>query len=143
MTTGWVLVQPCEADCIILKTITGKTHKMGDYGGKATSAPPTPPPKVKVNLFPSWPASSPYVTAVGATRFINDVVGGPEAAVSNEDHFGSGGGFSPWAFLEGTTYAKTATDHYLRTVDPSTLPPAADVPKDGRATPDVSALGTG
>lgn len=116
---------------------------MGDYAGKAGPKPPPPPPVTHINLWPSWPASSPYVTSVGATRFINDVVGGPEAAVSDEDHFGSGGGFSPWTFLDGMPYASTATSHYLSTVAPSTLPPAASIPKDGRATPDVSALGTG
>ena len=47
----------------------------------------TPTPK----LYPSWPASSPWVTAVGATRFVGQVVGGEEMAT---DQFGSGGGFS-------------------------------------------------
>eukprot|EP00038_Savillea_parva_P005936 m.160757 g.160757 ORF g.160757 m.160757 type:complete len:679 (+) comp11989_c0_seq1:185-2221(+) len=135
--------KPCEATCEVFKTITGTTHKMGDWAGRA-GKPPAPPPKpTHATLWPSWPASSPYVTSVGATRFINDVVGGPEAAVGEEDHFGSGGGFSPWAFLEMQPYQKAAADHYLSTVAPSTLPPAEDIPKDGRPTPDVSALGTG
>mmetsp|Transcript_34801 Transcript_34801/g.48567 ORF Transcript_34801/g.48567 Transcript_34801/m.48567 type:complete len:692 (-) Transcript_34801:106-2181(-) len=135
--------KPCEASCLVLKTITGTTHKMGDYAGKAAKMPPAPPAPTKINLWPSWPASSPYVTSVGATRFINDVVGGPEAAVGEEDHFGSGGGFSPWTFLDALPYAKDATTHYLSSVDPSTLPPKDSIPTDGRATPDVSALGTG
>ena len=29
---------------------------------------------------PSWPASSPWVTAVGATRFVNQSAGMPERA---------------------------------------------------------------
>jgi len=144
---GWnFIMKPCtgsacQGECQVMKTITGTNHKMGDFCGKAAKMPHP----AKVMLWPSWPASSPYVTAVGATRFINDVVGGPEAAVSDEDHFGSGGGFSPWAFCPAPEYTKKATAHYLTTVAPSTLPDPSkvDIPKDGRATPDVSALGTG
>ena len=42
-------------------------------------------------LYPSWPASSPWVTAVGSTRFVDQKVGNEEMAT---DQFGSGGGFS-------------------------------------------------
>ena len=45
----------------------------------------------KPALWASWPASSPYVTAVGATRFIGQHPGSGEMA---SDQFGSGGGFS-------------------------------------------------
>ena len=38
-----------------------------------------------------FPASSPWVTAVGATRFVNQTIGMAEMAT---DQFGSGGGFS-------------------------------------------------
>ena len=47
------------------QTITG-TLRGGD----------TPKPA----LYPSWPASSPWVTAVGATRFQGQEVGNPEMA---------------------------------------------------------------
>jgi len=90
-------------------------------------------------LWPSWPASSPWVTAVGATRFLDDVVSnGTEAAVSAEDGFGSGGGFS-WDFGV-PSYQKAAVGQYL-----STAPelPAAAYAKSGRGTPDVAALGAG
>ena len=43
-------------------------------------------------LYPSWPASSAWVTAVGATRFIDQKPDQDEMAT---DQFGSGGGFSP------------------------------------------------
>merc|ERR1712151_1120541 len=42
-------------------------------------------------VLPSWPATSPWVTAVGGTKFKDQVLGGSEVAV---DIFGSGGGFS-------------------------------------------------
>lgn len=48
--------------------------------------------KTSVTLWASWPASSPWVTAVGATRFEGQKVGNPEMAT---DQFGSGGGFYP------------------------------------------------
>ena len=40
-----------------------------------------------ISLYPSWPASSPWVTAVGATRFIHEKEGAGEMA---SDSFGSG-----------------------------------------------------
>lgn len=93
-------------------------------------------------LWPSWPASSPWVTSVGATRFKDDVVGAPEVAVGQEDGFGSGGGFSK-DFPVGT-WQKAAVQSYL-TANAATLPSKTAVKwyPDGRATPDVSALGTG
>ena len=111
--------------------------------GKTPAAPPPAPPGQAVPLYPSWPASSPWVTAVGATRPYNDKLGGEEAAVSAEDHFGSGGGFS--TMFDVGDWQKDAVEHYFATVDPTTLPDtsAATYPRGGRATPDVAALGTG
>lgn len=86
-------------------------------------------------LWPSWPASSPWVTAVGATEFINNVVAsGPERAV---ERFGSGGGFS--TMFPQATWQKTAVEAYLNSGTP--LP--SHFARGGRATPDVSALGDG
>jgi len=87
-------------------------------------------------LYPSWPASSPWVTAVGATRFVDQQPGQEEMAV---DQFGSGGGFSKMfdAFLA----QKVAVAKYL---DSATgLPPQSMFSAGGRATPDVAALGEG
>ena len=112
--------------------------------GSAPSAPPPPPgPATAEPLWPSWPASSPWVTAVGATRFQGDKVGNAEAAVSTEDHFGSGGGFS--LMWDAPKWQKDFTAKYFTTVDNSTLPDPtkASYPKGGRGTPDVAALGTG
>lgn len=94
----------------------------------------------KVVLWPSWPASSPWVTAVGATRFVGQEAGNEEMAT---DQFGSGGGFSSQFDQTNAAWQADATAKYLKTVDPSTLPPADSFPATGRGTPDVSALGEG
>jgi len=87
-------------------------------------------------LYPSWPASSPWVTAVGATRFVDQQPGQKEMAV---DQFGSGGGFSK--MFDAFPAQKAAVKTYL---DSATgLPPQSMFPAGGRATPDVSALGEG
>lgn len=89
-------------------------------------------------LYDSWPAQSPYITAVGATRFINQQPSGGEQAC---DQFGSGGGIS---FRNNTrpTWQVDAVSHYFNTVAKSKIPPATMYGK-GRATPDVAALGEG
>merc|ERR1712139_485110 len=92
--------------------------------------------KATVKLWPSWPASSPWVTAVGSTRFVDQKVGQPEMAT---DQFGSGGGFS--FQFDAPDEQKAAVANFLK-VSPQ-LPPDGTFPKGGRATPDVSALGEG
>lgn len=87
-------------------------------------------------MWPSWPASSPWVTAVGSTRFLNQQPGSGEQAT---DQFGSGGGFS--AQFDQGTWQKDAVTTFLNTA--TDLPPASYFPAGGRATPDVSALGEG
>ena len=97
--------------CSIFLSVNGtKAHKDALYGkpgpsiegicttfSKVTGSKKQPgvlsnvPGKMHINLYPSWPASSPYVTAVGSTRFVNQKVGQPQMAT---DQFGSGGGFS-------------------------------------------------
>ena len=131
--------------CEIFAELPSKTRPdPKTTSGSAPSAPPpTPGPAKAQPLWPSWPASSPWVTAVGATRFQGDVVGNAEAAVSTEDGFGSGGGFS--TMWDAPDWQKDITAKYLRTVDASTLPDPtkASYPKTGRGTPDVATLGTG
>jgi len=85
-------------------------------------------------FFPAYPSTSIYVTGVGATEFIGTSVGPEKATVS----FGSGGGFS-WHFAR-PSYQNTAVNNYLST---ATLPAAHFFNRNGRATPDVSALGIG
>ena len=92
-------------------------------------------------LWPSWPASSPWVTAVGATRFVGQRVGGEEMA---SDSFGSGGGFSTrFGQDPDAKWQQRAVAEYLSTVEASSLPPASAFTSTGRATPDISVLGEG
>jgi len=84
---------------------------------------------------PSWPASSQYVTAVGATEFINEA-GGAERAVSM---FGSGGGFS--SADNQPSYQQAAVSNYFKVQ--TELPAAHFYNNSGRGTPDVAALGMG
>ena len=61
------------------------------------------------------------------------------------DQFGSGGGFSHWIPRDPeASYQDDAVSAYLSSVDTaSPFPPADAFNKDGRANPDVSALGEG
>eukprot|EP00998_Keelungia_sp_KM082_P009393 NODE_556_length_1813_cov_78.174377_g547_i0.p1 GENE.NODE_556_length_1813_cov_78.174377_g547_i0~~NODE_556_length_1813_cov_78.174377_g547_i0.p1 ORF type:complete len:553 (+),score=148.18 NODE_556_length_1813_cov_78.174377_g547_i0:71-1729(+) len=89
---------------------------------------------LKCKLYPSWPASSQWVTSVGSTRFIDQNEQKGEMAT---DQFGSGGGFSwdlsmpSWQTEAVAGYMKIATD----------IPPANEYNATGRATPDLAALG--
>ena len=95
--------------------------------------------KAKVQLWPSWPASSGWVTSVGATRFVGQKVGNEEMAT---DQFGSGGGFSKmFTIAADAKWQQEAVEGYLK--DAPMLPPKGSYPPGGRATPDVSALGEG
>lgn len=83
---------------------------------------------------PSFPATSAYCTSVGATRFISGTAGEEEAVTE----FGSGGGFS--LTFPMPSYQTAAVQNYLKT---ATLPPKKFFNAQGRATPDVAALGWG
>jgi tripeptidyl-peptidase-1 len=87
-------------------------------------------------LYASWPASSLYVTAVGATRFQGQTVGNPEQAT---DQFGSGGGFS--RIITQPSWQNAAVTSFY--AEETKLPPSTMYGKGGRATPDVAALGEG
>jgi len=92
-------------------------------------------------LWPSWPASSPWVTAVGATRFEGQTVGSTEMAT---DQFGSGGGFSSSFTQMNASWQTAAVKAYLSgSASLEKFPPAGTFAPGGRATPDVSALGEG
>lgn len=109
-------------------------------------------------LHASFPASSPYVTAVGATMLKDPkfalkgppppcssqgkqfacASGGTEVAVSaQEAGFTSGGGFSTYA--EMPSYQKAAVESYLSSG--TALPPSSYFKRGNRAYPDVSAMG--
>lgn len=93
-------------------------------------------PGKKPTLYPSWPASSPWVTSVGSTRFVGQKLYAEEMAT---DQFGSGGGFS--AMFPAFDDQKDAVEGYLKIAE--ALPPKGSFPPGGRGTPDVSALGEG
>merc|ERR1711920_544339 len=101
--------------------------------GRASSAIPS---AGHVELYPAWPASSPWVTAVGSTRFVNQKVGQPEMAT---DQFGSGGGFSD--MFPSFKDQQSAVEHYFKNAPQ--LPPDGSFSRGGRGTPDVAALGEG
>jgi tripeptidyl-peptidase-1 len=86
-------------------------------------------------LEPSFPAVSTYVTSVGATHFLQYGVG-PEGAVTQ---FSSGGGLS-WNDAI-PSYQKQAVDKYFAVA--KNIPASSYYNRQGRATPDVSALGIG
>ena len=95
----------------------------------------------QIELWPSWPASSPWVTAVGATRFIDQRADADEMA---SDAFGSGGGFSALFDRSDAPWQAAAAEAYLgRAGSLPKFPPSAAIPSRGRATPDVSLLGEG
>lgn len=113
--------------CLGYDSFNGTSKQTGLVSGGPSLIKPKPP-----KLYPSWPASSPWVTAVGATRFTN---------VKTEmasDAFGSGGGFS-WMFSRFKEQS-TAVDHHLKTAE---LPPHGYYASSGRGTPDVALLGEG
>jgi subtilase family serine protease len=154
-----------EGTCTLFSSVNGSHHEKGALAGRgtnhratgnctifskttgtktvegATSSKDTPGPS-NVQLWPSWPASSPWITAVGATRFVDQKVGKPEMAT---DQFGSGGGFS--AMFKQSPHAKwqmEAVAHYVNNPPKdSHYPPAGSFDPLGRATPDISALGEG
>ena len=119
---------PIEGVCTIFSKVTSTKPQPGTL----SNVPSTP----HINLYPSWPASSPYITAVGSTRFVNQKVGQPEMAT---DQFGSGGGFS--AMFGQSPNAKWQIEAVAQyTSSPPKdehFPPAGSFSKTGRATPDI------
>jgi tripeptidyl-peptidase-1 len=107
----------------------------------------------KPTLMPDFPASSPYVTAVGATQFqtattsttlapacasMPCATSGTEEAVSYQvAGFTSGGGFSNYEPTQ--SWQQAAVSAYLSSG--VQLPPASYFNASGRAYPDVAALG--
>jgi tripeptidyl-peptidase-1 len=86
-------------------------------------------------FVPSYPAGSPYVTAVGGTTLSKPFERGNEVAWS-----GSGGGFSN--IFQQPAWQKNAVQTYL-SKSGSNLPPSNLYNATGRAYPDVAAFSTG
>jgi len=89
-------------------------------------------------LWPSWPASSAWVTSVGGTRFQNQQPGQPEQAT---DQFGSGGGYSSMVDRSQAAWQEAVVSAYLKGSAP--MPPSSAYTATGRATPDVAGLAEG
>lgn len=87
------------------------------------------------NFDPSFPATSPYVTSVGATHFLQYGVGA-EGAVTQ---FSSGGGMSWYDPIP--SYQADAVAGYYKVAQ--NLPSAGYFNRAGRATPDLAAIGIG
>jgi subtilase family serine protease len=118
-----------QGTCTWYSAVTGTVLAPGSMSGGTAIG----------TLWPSWPASSPWVTSVGATRFAGQKVGGEEVA---SDQFGSGGGFSTqFAQSPDATWQSAMVAAYIRGAPQ--LAPAGSFPPLGRATPDVSTIGEG
>jgi tripeptidyl-peptidase-1 len=110
----------------------------GDSGSGYKPASDADGHKHKYKLWPSWPASSGWVTAVGATRFVDQKIGNAEMAT---DQFGSGGGFSDmFSIATDAKWQQADVQNYFK-IAPQL--PKKGFSKTGRGTPDVSALGEG
>lgn len=109
------------------------------------------------HLNPTFPAASPYVTAVGATQVnspqtslsnpppvcssgqVTCISSGTEVAVSyDQANFASGGGFSAYSSMP--SYQTTAVQGYLS--GGTALPPSSYYNAAGRAYPDIAAFGS-
>jgi len=84
-------------------------------------------------FYPSFPATCPYITSVGATAFITGTTGAEEAVYL----FKSGGGFSQEFSIPD--YQASDVAEYLNSG--VSLPESCAFNATGRATPDVAALG--
>ena len=93
--------------------------------------------KPQTSFYPTYPASLPSNTAVGATQMTSS--GDENSAVD-----WSGGGFSPSSYFVGKTDAPWQAEsvaHYF--ASGVTLPPSSKYDANGVGFPDMSALGVG
>jgi len=91
----------------------------------------------KCGFSPSFPATCPYVTAVGATQGVED--GSAEIACSSDTGGGitTGGGFS--TVFDQPKYQADAVQKYLQGAP--NLPPTSDFASTGRGYPDIASAG--
>jgi len=107
------------------------------------------------NMFPAFPACSPFLTAVGGTQIDDGVTGSNSAPICTSQYqcatggveivsstqtgslIVSGGGFSVYATRQ--QYQETVVAKYLKNT--TALPAASTFNAAGRAYPDVAALG--
>jgi len=89
-------------------------------------------------ISPSWPATCPYITAVGATQ--GPESGTPEITCCSNTGgvITSGGGFS--FYYPQPSYQAAAVTNYLKTAPAGTLPPSSMFNAQGRGYPDVAVM---
>jgi tripeptidyl-peptidase I len=88
--------------------------------------------------FPSFPATSPYVTAVGGTMGPNNGVGEVACASEGGGVITTGGGFS--TYYSAPAWQSDALSAFF--ADSTQPPPAAGFNHNGRGYPDVSLIAT-
>tara|TARA_B110000208_G_scaffold94972_1_gene119021 strand:- start:994 stop:3165 length:2172 start_codon:yes stop_codon:yes gene_type:complete len=96
-----------------------------------------------ITMYPAYPATDAYVTAVGGTEFIDDDATQGEQVVTE---FGSGGGFAVYPSAGGAAafaHQRSSVEAYLAALPASETPPAWLYNRSARVTPDVAALGFG
>eukprot|EP00474_Spongospora_subterranea_P008696 CRZ09154.1 hypothetical protein [Spongospora subterranea] len=108
----------------------------GDDGANSDSVRQDP---TTCGAAPNFPASCPYVTAVGATQGVES--GTDEVSCSSETGgiITSGGGFS--SCFDVPRYQRSAVQSFYRNSAPSALPNPSTYNKNGRGIPDVAMLG--
>jgi len=106
----------------------------GDSGSGCGGGGYDGPDACACQFYPSFPATSPHVTSVGATRFIT-ANSGPEGAVFE---FKSGGGFSRGDFPLQSFQTTQVQAYFAQSIK---FPPSCAYNASERGTPDVSALG--
>ena len=91
--------------------------------------------------FPTFPASCPYVTAVGATQLIFFLAGTEiSAATFSGAGFTTGGGFS--SYYSSASWQSSAVSSYFGRISSGTvMAPASGYNRQGRGFPDVSMNG--
>lgn len=169
---GWSETQQCTiaTDCSTLgvnsegyvKRVNAEFQKLGVMGvslfvasGDSGANGRTDEMCTDKVLHAGFPASSPYVTTVGATQLktattgLTDIpvckhfkcaTGGTEESVSYAvAGFTSGGGFSNISAMPA--YQKAVVEAYLSNAPAADLPPKSMYNAGGRGYPDVSAMG--
>ncbi|PRP76979.1 hypothetical protein PROFUN_14713 [Planoprotostelium fungivorum] len=107
-----------------------------------TISPYTYDPKNGALFVADYPASSPYVTSVGATQFIasadgTSIAGEVVASIKTGSHITTGGGFS--SFQPQPKYQAQAVAQWLKQAKKDgTLPPSYSFDKKFRAYPDIA-----
>ncbi|KAF0980256.1 hypothetical protein FDP41_013470 [Naegleria fowleri] len=105
-----------------------KQQEMGDASPWVHSVSYGDDENTGTKFSPTWPNTSWWVTSVGSTQ--------PSDQYWEDSVFWSGGGFS--TLYQAPTWQKDAISHYL---SKSGIPPSSFFNVNGRAYPDVAALG--